>query len=56
MVRRTKEEALATRHSILDAAELLFEKRGSRKANPNGLRRCLPPRKLWFDTAVLRSA
>src|SRR3954470_16660398 len=28
MVRRTKEEALATRHSILDAAELLFEKRG----------------------------
>ena len=28
MVRRTKEEALATRNSILDAAELLFVKQG----------------------------
>ena len=28
MVRRTKEEALATRHRILDAAELIFERRG----------------------------
>jgi TetR/AcrR family acrAB operon transcriptional repressor len=28
MVRRTKEEALATRHRILDAAELLFQQRG----------------------------
>ena len=28
MVRRTKEDALATRHRILDAAELLFERRG----------------------------
>ncbi len=28
MVRRTKEEALATRYRILDAAELLFEQRG----------------------------
>ncbi|QYF92069.1 TetR family transcriptional regulator [Massilia sp. PAMC28688] len=28
MVRRTKEEALATRHSILDAAEQLFVKQG----------------------------
>jgi TetR/AcrR family acrAB operon transcriptional repressor len=28
MARRTKEEALATRHRILDAAELLFQQRG----------------------------
>jgi len=28
MVRRTKDEALATRHCILDAAELLFQQRG----------------------------
>ena len=28
MARRTKEEALATRHRILDAAELLFQRRG----------------------------
>ncbi len=28
MVRRTKDEALATRHCILDAAELLFQKQG----------------------------
>ena len=28
MVRRTKEEALETRHRILDAAELIFERRG----------------------------
>lgn len=28
MVRRTKEEALETRHRILDAAELIFEQRG----------------------------
>jgi TetR/AcrR family acrAB operon transcriptional repressor len=28
MVRRTKEEAMATRHRILDAAELIFERRG----------------------------
>lgn len=28
MVRRTKEEALETRHRILDAAELLFERQG----------------------------
>lgn len=28
MVRRTKEEALATRHRILDAAEALFERQG----------------------------
>jgi TetR/AcrR family acrAB operon transcriptional repressor len=28
MVRRTKDEALATRHSILDAAELLFQQHG----------------------------
>ncbi|HEV8314881.1 MAG TPA: TetR family transcriptional regulator, partial [Burkholderiaceae bacterium] len=26
MARRTKEEALATRHGILDAAELLFQR------------------------------
>ena len=28
MARRTKDEALATRHAILDAAELLFQQRG----------------------------
>jgi TetR/AcrR family acrAB operon transcriptional repressor len=28
MARRTKEEALATRHGILDAAELLFQRQG----------------------------
>src|SRR4051812_39982771 len=28
MARRTKQEALATRDSILDAAELLFQKQG----------------------------
>ena len=28
MVRRTKEEALATRHRLLDAAEVLFQSRG----------------------------
>ena len=28
MVRRTKQEALATRHSLLDSAELLFQAQG----------------------------
>ena len=28
MVRRTKEQALVTRHTLLDAAELLFQARG----------------------------
>jgi hypothetical protein len=30
MARRTKEEALATRHLVLDTAELVFERRGFR--------------------------
>lgn len=33
MVRRTKEEALATRHRLLDAAELLFQTQGVSKTS-----------------------
>lgn len=35
MVRRTKEEALATRHRLLDAAELLFQAQGVSRTSLN---------------------
>ncbi len=37
MARRTKEEALATRHRILDAAELLFERCGVSRTSLNDI-------------------
>ncbi len=37
MVRRTKEEALATRHRLLDAAEHLFQKRGVSRTTLNDI-------------------
>lgn len=37
MVRRTKEEALATRHRILDAAESLFERQGVSRTSLNDI-------------------
>ena len=37
MVRRTKEEALATRHRILDAAEALFERQGVSRTSLNDI-------------------
>jgi TetR/AcrR family acrAB operon transcriptional repressor len=37
MVRRTKEEALATRHRILDAAEMLFERQGVSRTTLNDI-------------------
>lgn len=39
MVRRTKEEALATRHSLLDAAELLFQAQGVSRTALNDIAR-----------------
>ncbi len=39
MVRRTKEEALATRHSLLDAAELLFQAQGVSHTSLNDIAR-----------------
>jgi TetR/AcrR family acrAB operon transcriptional repressor len=37
MARRTKEEALATRHRILDAAEALFERQGVSRTSLNDI-------------------
>ena len=37
MARRTKEEALATRHRLLDAAELLFQARGVSRTSLNDI-------------------
>lgn len=37
MARRTKEDALATRHSLLDAAELLFQARGVSRTSLNDI-------------------
>jgi len=37
MVRRTKEDALATRNSLLDAAELLFQARGVSRTSLNDI-------------------
>lgn len=37
MVRRTKSEALATRNSLLDAAELLFQERGVSRTSLNDI-------------------
>ncbi|RYX90967.1 MAG: TetR family transcriptional regulator [Comamonadaceae bacterium] len=37
MVRRTKSEALATRHALLDAAELLFQARGVSRTSLNDI-------------------
>ncbi len=39
MVRRTKEDALATRHSLLDAAEVLFQSRGVSRTSLNDIAR-----------------
>lgn len=39
MVRRTKEDALATRHSLLDAAELLFQAQGVSRTSLNDIAR-----------------
>ena len=39
MARRTKEEALATRHALLDAAELLFQERGVSRTSLNDIAR-----------------
>ena len=39
MVRRTKEDALATRHSLLDAAELLFQTQGVSRTSLNDIAR-----------------
>lgn len=39
MVRRTKEDALATRHSLLDAAELLFQAQGVSHTSLNDIAR-----------------
>ncbi len=39
MVRRTKEEALATRHRLLDAAELLFQAQGVSRTSLNDIAR-----------------
>uniref|UniRef100_UPI004036B682 TetR family transcriptional regulator n=1 Tax=Polaromonas sp. TaxID=1869339 RepID=UPI004036B682 len=39
MARRTKEDALATRHSLLDAAELLFQAQGVSRTSLNDIAR-----------------
>lgn len=39
MARRTKEDALATRHNLLDAAELLFQSRGVSRTSLNDIAR-----------------
>ena len=39
LVRRTKEEALATRHRLLDAAELLFQAQGVSRTSLNDIAR-----------------
>ena len=39
MVRRTKEDALATRQSLLDAAELLFQAQGVSRTSLNDIAR-----------------
>ena len=39
MARRTKEDALATRHSLLDAAELLFQSQGVSRTSLNDIAR-----------------
>jgi TetR/AcrR family acrAB operon transcriptional repressor len=39
LVRRTKEEALATRHRLLDAAELLFQAQGVSRTTLNDIAR-----------------
>ena len=39
MARRTKEDALATRHSLLDAAELLFQAQGVSRTTLNDIAR-----------------
>lgn len=39
MVRRTKEDALATRESLLDAAELLFQRQGVSRTSLNDIAR-----------------
>ena len=39
LVRRTKEDALSTRHSLLDAAELLFQTRGVSRTSLNDIAR-----------------
>jgi TetR/AcrR family acrAB operon transcriptional repressor len=42
MVRRTKEDALATRNSLLDAAERLFQANGVSRTSLNGISRTRP--------------
>lgn len=39
MVRRTKQEALATRHGLLDAAEMLFQEKGVSSTSLNDIAR-----------------